>query len=211
MTKINDLVNGYKAFYEQYFNGKNSLYEELTTMGQRPKFLVIACSDSRVDPALILKAKPGDLFVVRNVANLVPPNESDNGHHGTSAAIEFAVCGLGVSDIIVLGHTQCGGIQNLIETANEKPQRFSFIGRWMDIAQESAKITKEKHGLEPLQDQVTRCCQYSIKQSLENLKTFDFISERLNKGTLAIHGWQFDIVNGTIVTLDLNEDKFKPI
>ncbi len=138
---ITPLIEGYKQFRSKYF-GKSKSLEKLVTHDQKPKILVISCSDSRVDPAIILGSKPGELFVVRNVANLVPPFESDLKHHGTSAALEFGVLDLEVKHIIVLGHTHCGGIRALMEAPENTPPS-NFITAWMDIA-DSAKAQFKK-------------------------------------------------------------------
>ncbi len=210
---IEQLIAGYKDFYACYFDGSNPLYDQLTKVGQRPKVLVIACSDSRVDPAIILKAEPGDLFVVRNVANLVPPYETDGTYHGTSAALEFAVCDLGVSDIIIFGHTQCGGIQALIENGSMEKQGvpISFIANWMHMARKASKALEEGPILEDIQQKVTVCCQHAIVNSLENLQTFPWVLERLHANRLRLHGWQFDVASGMISVFDRDSHTFRPL
>ena len=108
--EVQSLIEGYRSFRQQYLENNKSRYDQLVHQGQRPKMLVIACSDSRVDPAVLTQAEPGDLFVIRNVANLVPPYEADTTYyHGTSAALEFGICGLGIRHIVICGHSQCGG------------------------------------------------------------------------------------------------------
>lgn len=209
---IEQLIEGYKSFYACYFDGSNPLYTQLTQIGQRPKVLVVACSDSRVDPAIVLKAEPGDLFVVRNVANLVPPYETDGTYHGTSAALEFAVCHLGITDIVIFGHTQCGGIQALLEGVKIQEQStFSFITNWMHMAENASKALEKEPASKDIQQKVTVCCQHAIVNSLENLKTFPWIAERLEKQTLTIHGWQFDVESGIVSSFDAEEQTFKPL
>lgn len=212
---IEQLIAGYKDFYACYFDGTNPLYGQLTQVGQRPKVLVIACSDSRVDPAIILKAEPGDLFVVRNVANLVPPYETDGTYHGTSAALEFAVCHIGVSDIIIFGHTQCGGIQALIENIplQEKGDSspISFIANWMQMAKNATEALGKNPALEDMNEKVTVCCQHAIAHSLDNLQTFPWIAERLQANRLRLHGWQFDVASGIISVFDKKTHAFEPL
>ena len=141
MRDIDSLVNGFGRFREKYFNGTNKLYDRLRT-SQKPNVLVIACSDSRVDPAILFDSAPGDLFVVRNVANLVPPHLDDGGTHGVSAALEFAVCKLEIKHIVVLGHSECGGIHAMLGGAAGK-----FISPWMKIAEEAIRgIPLDKPG-----------------------------------------------------------------
>jgi carbonic anhydrase len=209
---IEQLIEGYKSFYACYFDGSNPLYTQLTQIGQRPKVLVVACSDSRVDPAIVLRAEPGDLFVVRNVANLVPPYETDGTYHGTSAALEFAVCHLGITDIVIFGHTQCGGIQALLEGVKVQEQStFSFITNWMHMAKNASEALEKEPASKDIQQKVTVCCQHAIMNSLENLKTFPWVAERLEKQTLTIHGWQFDVESGIVSRFDAEEQTFKPL
>jgi len=132
MSSPKQLIEGFSRFREMHFAKDDTLYRELVEQGQTPKTLVVGCCDARVDPAIILDCAPGDLFVIRNVANLVPPAEDQGHYHGTSAALEFGVCELNVEHIIVLGHAQCGGIHALMEGAMHK--KDSFIAEWMGIA-----------------------------------------------------------------------------
>jgi Carbonic anhydrase len=206
---IDFLIQGYQKFKAEYFEGTNAVFNETLRYGQQPKILVIACSDSRVDPALVTNCQPGDLFVVRNVANLVPPYEADNSYHGTSAALEFGVCGLGVQHIIVFGHTQCGGITSLFTEPSNTPQSpGGFIAKWMELAQSACQTVKERHSGTALQEQVTLCGQYSLIQSLKNLQTFPWIKERVAKGELNLHAWNFDLSSGTIRCFDPAHNEF---
>lgn len=194
MAKISNLIEGYRRFYKSYFVHQPEVYKELLENGQAPKTLVIACSDSRVDPAIILDTKPGDIFVIRNVANLVPPYEAEHGaHHGISAAIEFAVVHLKVENILIMGHTDCGGINALM---NPKPHRHDFMDDWLDIAAEAKKraldeTTNSSHVCEA-------CAKEAIRISLENLSCFPFVKERLEKGELELQGWYFRLDSGQI-------------
>jgi carbonic anhydrase len=194
--EIEYITQGYKKFRQKYFDGNNSLFEDLKN-GQNPKILVIACSDSRVDPAIILNCKPGDLFVVRNVANLVPPYENDDGHHGTSAALEFAVCDLEVKHIIIFGHSGCGGINALITNPN-KIQGRGFISRWMDLAQLAYQKTIENYPNASIDDKVANCAHFALINSLKNLYTFPWIKSKVEAKTLSLHSWFFNIETGII-------------
>ena len=194
MTEISKLWAGYQKFHQKYFVDNPQTYEKLTKDGQAPKTLVIACSDSRVDPSIILNTEPGDIFVIRNVANLVPPYEDDMSHcHGTSAAIEYAVRHLNVENIIVLGHKHCGGVASLV---NEKEHDHTFIDTWLSIALQA----KEKAlTLANQNEDVCSCCEKEvIKISLNNLKTFPFIQDKLKSGKLELHGWYFCLESGNI-------------
>lgn len=214
-AEMERLLQGYQQFRSQYFSEKkeNSLYEKLVHEGQSPKIMIIACSDSRVDPSIILGSLPGELFVVRNVANLVPPYDNDPKHHGTSAALEFAVQTLGVNHIIVLGHSHCGGIRALLATpaAAHGQQHHSFISSWMNIAHVAkAKVLAEcPHASIDLQEQT--CEEYSLRISLKNLLTFPWIHEKVSARVLALHAWRFDLSSGMIQKLNSNTQTFEDL
>lgn len=186
MTEIDKLLDGFAAFRAATF--ETARFRALAREGQKPRLLVIACSDSRVDPAILFGAQPGELFVVRNVANLVPPYQPDGHYHGTSAAIEFAVRDLGVAGIVVLGHSSCGGIAAL---AAEGGTAREFVGPWMSLAAHACA-----HRGSAAREQA------SIRRSIENLRSFPWIAERETVGTLALHGWWFDLEDGRLWALD---------
>lgn len=211
LDEFQKLVQGYATFRDSYFNGGNGLYEKLVAEGQKPKILVIACSDSRVDPAIVLGCQPGDLFVVRNVANLVPPCESDQGYHGTSAALEFGIKALNIKNIVLFGHTRCGGIQSLFETSQENKEKLSFIKKWMGLAQPAFERVQQEHSSLSLEDKITTCEQYSLLNSLENLMSFEWIREKVEAGNLFLHAWYFDIQTGLIYAHDSQVNSFKPL
>jgi len=208
--EIKSLIKGYKKFKNQYFCKQNPipLFDELVRDGQKPDTLIIGCSDSRVDPAIVTNCMPGELFVIRNVANLVPPYEEDNAYHGTSAALEFGVCVLGVKHVIVFGHTQCGGIMSLFDKSQAVPAKKGFVSKWMEIAKPTYETTiKQANGLS-LQDQFDVCGQNSIVSSLRNLRTFPWIRDAEEKGDLLLHGWYFDLLTGVIKSFDADKNAF---
>lgn len=194
-------MDGYHNFYKKYFIDNPQVYQKLVLEGQSPKTLVIACSDSRVDPSILLDTKPGDIFVVRNVANLVPPfEEDDTSCHGTSAAIEYAVKHLNVENIVVLGHSDCGGIKALLSGKNDE---HTFIDHWLSIAKDAkqkALDTANNHS-----HHCELCEKEAIKYSIKNLQTFPFIQERLKQNNLSIHGWYFNLKTGSIELIALND------
>jgi carbonic anhydrase len=204
------VLNGYQEFRQKYFAGGDDLYLELKK-GQKPKVLVIACSDSRVDPAIILNCKPGDLFVVRNVANLVPPYNNDGGHHGTSAALEFGITGLNIKHIIILGHSYCGGIRALVEGRYNSGRPESFIDKWMEIARPSMLETIDKFPHESVENQVTHCSKSALIKSLSNLLTFPWIKKRSEGNDLTIRSWYFNIDDGMIEEFDEKDQEFKAL
>jgi len=205
MDSIDSLVNGFKRFTEKYYNVGNKFYGHLKA-SQQPRVLVIACSDSRVDPAILFDSVPGEIFVIRNVANLIPPAVDDSGTHGVSAALEYAVCFLNVEHIVVLGHSGCGGIAALLKGTNGK-----FIRPWMKIAEEAALDFAFNQPHESLASSEKKCEHSSILLSLKNLLTFGFIQERMENGKLNIHGWYFDIGKGELLGYDISTRQFLTI
>ncbi len=196
MSDITKFIQGISRFQQQHFGNNPDLASELKD-GQRPKALLIGCSDSRVDPALLTDCAPGDLFMVRNVANLVPPYETTHGYHGVSSALEYAVCFLEVSNIIVMGHSGCGGIGGLMETAAGKDVG-EFIGKWVSIAAPARDKVLEKYPDKSPEEQLRACEKEAILVSLGNLVTFPWIKERVAKGLLALHGWYYNIGTGQL-------------
>ncbi len=210
MSSPEQLVEGFRRFREQHFTENDALYRQLVTEGQSPKILVVACCDARVDPAIVLDCAPGDLFVVRNVANLVPPAENrSSGRHGTSAALEFGVSNLGVEHIIVLGHAHCGGIRSLFEDGGE--EAGSYINSWMRMAETvHAEVVRDfPHAT--VDEQMSVCEQRAILVSLENLMSFPWVRERVESGALSLHGWYFDIEHGQLLRFDATSRTFKPL
>lgn len=210
MTSIPNLVEGFQRFREQHFERNDSLYQQLVKEGQTPKTLVVACCDSRVDPALVLDCEPGDLFVIRNVANLVPPSESRAGHHGTTAAIEYAIRILKVEHIIVLGHAHCGGINTLVKTGGvANPD--SYMADWMCLA-ESARASVMADMPDASQEEQMRACeQRAILVSLQNLMTFSWVQDRVSTGELTLHGWYFDIEHGQLLRFNTDTQQFEAL
>jgi len=209
---IKFLIEGFKDFKINYYDNDKSYITNLVKSGQKPKTMVISCSDSRVDPAILFQTKPGEIFAVRNVANLVPPYAPDKGHHGVSAAIEFGVLDLKIQDIIILGHAHCSGIRELCNHSKElinhtsfKNIKREFIGSWMNIAAPIMRKFDLEKNLESIQHDVEK---ESIKNSIKNLKTFPWVSKLVENHKLNIHGWWFDIENGELFHFDESNDNF---
>lgn len=210
MSHISQLTEGFKRFRQSYFGNDRDLYERLTQQGQTPKTIIVGCCDSRVDPAIITDCNPGDLFTIRNVANLVPPYETAGNYHGTSAALEFGVRNLNVENIIVLGHAKCGGIRSLLQNATNNLNEYSFVASWMKVATNARnRVLSRMHG--ESEDTLQRACeQEAILVSLDNLLTFPWILERVALRTLALHGWYFDLENGQLMYFDSTHKQFQP-
>lgn len=191
---MDKLIAGYRSFREQKWPQEHALYAALA-QGQKPDVLVIGCSDSRVDPATIFSAGPGQLFVVRNVANLVPPYEQGEGLHGTSAAIEFAVKALKVGAILVLGHARCGGVTAALNEGSVADTEF--LAPWISLL-EAAKARCSHQG----GDQQTALERESIRMSLERLNDFPFVRNAIAEEGLLLHGARFDVFDGALEVYD---------
>lgn len=207
MPEIKKLLQGFQRFHARYFEQNRQLFDQLARRGQTPPTLVIGCSDSRVDPAILTDTAPGDLFVVRNVANLVPPCESGGTFHGTSAALEFAVCNLGVKNVIVLGHAYCGGIRALME-GSQQDKGEGFIAPWVSIATPARDAVLKRWPEASKEFQQRACERASILVSLENLLTFPFVRQRVEEGSLKLYGWYFDIDSGELMQYDSERRRF---
>lgn len=199
---IDQLLAGYQRFRQGYFEQNREFLGKLAEEGQNPKVAIVACCDSRVDPSLMMDCPPGDLFIVRNVANLVPPCEASGAWHGTSAALQFAVCSLNVEHIIVLGHSQCGGIASMF--TDDDSNEAEFIHPWMSLAGRAKQSVLANKQLQTLQERTHHCGLESIKISVDNLKTFPWIMDKVQAGTLRLHGWHYNIATGSL--LDLQDD-----
>lgn len=203
------LIKGYMDFHKAYFEEDQTLYKELAS-GQNPEALIIACSDSRIDPAIVTASVPGELFVVRNVAAIIPPYEADGKPRSTSAAIEFAVKTLKVKHLVVMGHSLCGGALALLnrEQTNEK---FDFIGPWIDIGRNTLEVLNETLPDLPPKEKQKILEKSLILQSLENVLTFPWVKEKVEDGSLKLHGWYFDFENGLLQEYDSAKKLFKDV
>lgn len=204
MSEFQALLRGYSRFRNHGYREERRRWEELAT-GQEPPVMIIGCCDSRVDPATIFDTKPGQVFILRNVANLVPPFELGGGLHGVSAALEFAVTKLNVKHILIMGHGMCGGVSACL-TGHGDPDRF-FIDKWIGLLDRArdkvlaAAQSDPQHALE----------LEGVKVSLENLRTFPFVAEREKAGTLQLHGGWFSIAEGTLYELNEQAGEFEPV
>jgi carbonic anhydrase len=201
------LTEGYRAFLDERFAREKTRYEALAEQGQSPEVMVISCCDSRVSPEVIFDASPGELFVVRNVANLVPPYETGGEYHGTSAALEFAVQALRVKHIVVLGHARCGGVRAFADdTAPLSPG--DFIGRWMTLIAPAAERLGPRQG--SLDDYVAKLELAAIENSLRNLMTFPCVRILVERGKLQLHGAFFGVASGVLMVRNPETGDFEP-
>lgn len=208
MEAIEKFVRGFSRFQQQYFGEPQTLYDSLRD-GQRPTTLLIGCCDSRVDPMLLTGSDPGDMFVVRNIANLVPPCSPD-APPGVSSAIEFAVCNLEVERVIVLGHAGCGGIRALL-APQPVARETDFVGRWMKIAEPVAERVRRELAHRSPEERHRACELASILRSLDNLLTYPWLRRRVERGELKLHGWYFDMGSGALMAYSVRQQQFLPL
>ncbi|PHZ84466.1 carbonic anhydrase [Paremcibacter congregatus] len=217
MSSYDKLVEGYRKFRAEYLSEENADWLSKAKDKQSPKVMVIACSDSRVNPVILTQAGLGDIFVVHNVANLVPPyKQSGNTHHSTSAAIEFAVKHLKVEHIIIKGHSGCGGINALMadhdhKTVLETDAPYSFIRPWMDIVEKASEFSAEEKSQMDEDALATLCERRATLISLENLKGFPWVREAIEAKALKLHAWHFDIASGRLVQYNSKTDAFEEL
>jgi carbonic anhydrase len=206
------LVEGYESFLGGQFAREQDRFRHLAAAGQTPRIMLIGCCDSRVSPEVIFDAKPGELFVLRNIANLVPPYGPNDDLHGTSAALEFGVIALGVAHIVIMGHAGCGGVsafaRSVGSAACEPLSQGDFIGKWINLIRPAAARV-EAGG--PLDSYVERLALASISEGLINLRSFPWIAARERQGKLALHGAYFGIASGTLLALDEARGSFVPV
>jgi carbonic anhydrase len=205
---VQQLEKGIHHFQANYFASNRKLFEQLAEKGQRPETLFITCCDSRVVPNLITNAAPGELFIVRNVGNIVPSVER-GVFGGVSAAIEYAVEVLHVDNVIVCGHTQCGAIDAILDPASTK--HLPHVARWLALSSSVPKLIDERYGHLEGEARKTAAVQENVLEQLENLRTFDFVARRLQEGTLKISGWVFKIATGTVFGYDPESQQFLTI
>jgi len=203
------LISGYRAFAAQRLPTEQSRYHELSDSGQSPEVMVIGCCDSRVSPEVIFDAGPGELFVVRNVANIVPPYKPDGEAHGVSSALEFAVQVLKVKHIVVLGHAQCGGIKALVQDSAPLTPG-DFIGKWMSLLSPTLDVTPRQPG-ETDADYITRIEKKAVATSLDNLMTFPFVRALVENEKLQLHGGYFGVAHGSLSILDRVTGEFQTV
>jgi len=206
MTPKDRLFAGFRQFKKESYPAHVGAYRRLAA-GQRPRTMIVACSDSRVDPSAIFSAGPGELFVIRNVANLVPPFAADSEYHGTSAALEFAVTALEIEQIVVMGHGQCGGIQASLDAARGPVDSY-FIGRWVEIAAPARAAVLAGHAGATEAERQRQLELESIRRSIANLETFPFVQAAIAARGMALDGAWFAIAEGDLYWLDRETGRF---
>jgi len=207
------LLKGFADFRMGYYREHLDLFEKLATEGQSPKILIIGCSDARVDPGILTQTRPGDIFTVRNIAAMVPPAviPPDQTQHGTSAAIEYAVRGLEVEHVVVLGHALCGGIAALVDGANSVFASYDYVSTWTVVARTVRDVAVHDLAGRPREEIVRAVEQAAVVNSVANLMTFPWIAERVDAGKLVLHAWWFNLVEGQLYAFNPAAATFDPV
>lgn len=211
MRDVSKFLSGFRRFQHHYLGARRSYFDHLVKEGQHPRALVLACCDSRCDPALLMDCDPGDMFVVRNVANLVPPYVQAGAFAGTTSAIAFAVHNLDIEHIIVIGHAQCGGIRALIEHKPVTSDEDQLIAKWLSIAEDARQQVLEALPDKPAETVAQACEQAAILISLENLMSYPWIRSRVEAGGLQLLGWYFDMVQGELLQYEPEAGAFRAL
>jgi carbonic anhydrase len=197
---LDRLLKGFADFRLGYYREHLDLFEKLATEGQSPKILIIGCSDARVDPGILTQTRPGDIFTVRNIAAMVPPAQipPDQAQHGTSAAIEFAVRGLEVEHVVILGHALCGGIAALVDGAASDAADYDYLSTWISVARTVRDVAVHDLAGRPREEIVRAVEQASVVNSVANLMGFPWLAERVRAGKLVLHAWWFNLTEGQL-------------
>lgn len=208
-----NLVEGYRHFRKNYLSEQYAAYRTWASKSQKPRIMMIACSDSRVNPVILTHAGLGDVFIVNNVANLVPPyKEGKDTHHSTSSALEFALTELKVENIIILGHSGCGGIKALMnDEKKSEPGNYSFIEPWVQIAAKAKEKVQSNYPECSHAEQMALCEKEALLVSLKNLETFPWVKSALEIGNLNTHAWYFEIGSGDLFQYDSAQSCFRPL
>ena len=207
--EIKKLIEGNKAFRKKFFDHDNPLFKDLVLHGQKPKVMIIACSDSRVDPAIIFDSQPGELFVVRNIANLVPAYEQSKEYSSITAALMFGVSALNIAEIIVMGHMHCAGIEALCVKGSElKDNQQTGIDQWLRIALPAYNHIMAADVQLSAQERELLCNKQSLINSISNLESFPWIKEKIESHSLKLHAWLFNLSSGTICRYDQSKNRW---
>lgn len=212
MEAYDKLLKGYKEFRASYLLEKSEEYRQHAAKYQNPKVMVIACSDSRINPAILTHSGLGEIFMVSNVANIVPPYKPEkNSHHSTSSAIEFAVNSLKIKHIIIMGHSGCGGVNALFHKHDGgiDTEEYSFIAPWVNILVGARESVQKEMAHLPVEEQIHACEQRSVLISLENLRSFPFVQRAIENHHLSLHAWYFDIGESALYQHNEQTGKFE--
>ncbi|NLI29546.1 MAG: carbonic anhydrase [Nitrospiraceae bacterium] len=206
---MDKLYKGLHHFRESFFRKEEEFFQRISS-GQNPEVLFITCSDSRIDPNLVTQSRPGELFIVRNVGNIVPPHDAIRDKNSVAAALEYAVSALKVKDIVICGHSNCGALQALFSTDIGIPQ-YAHLRNWLSLANPLHDIMKQYYGTRTKAVFARIAEEENVLLQLENIQTYPFIVEALQAGTLRLHGWYYDIGNGRVYAYNPETESFDPL
>ncbi len=209
MSDLERLIAGFQSFHREYVEDRSGRYRELARYGPHSRILMIACCDSRCDPAIITNASVGDLMVIRNIANLVPPYQPSGNFQETQAALDFAVCYLNVEHIVVMGHSRCGGIRSLLTRLLDDCEPRHALEEWTRVAEPAAREVLEIMPDSSLDQQACACSRRALIASLDNLDTYPWVAERRRRGQLSVHGWYFNLSDGALECVDREQGSFR--
>jgi carbonic anhydrase len=210
MSDLEQLIAGFQSFHRRYVADRSGRYRELAEYGPHSRILMIACCDSRADPAIITNASVGDLMVIRNIANLVPPYEPGGHFQETRAALDFAGSYLNIEHIIVMGHSRCGGIRSLLTRLLDDSEPRHLLEEWTSVAEPAARAVLDSMPGASLDEQACACSRRALVASMRNLDSYPWVIERRRRGSLAVHGWYFNLADGALEHYDEATDSFKP-
>ena len=208
MEHINALIDGFKAFKTEYKLDREGKYKELAEYGPHSRILMIACCDSRADPAIITSSSAGDLMVIRNIANLVPPYSPANSMAETQAALEFAISYLSIEHIIIMGHSRCGGIRSLLTRMLDESEPAHPLDQWTAIAEPAARSVLEEMPTANLDDQTCACSRKALTTSLDNLRSYPWVVDALQSDAIKLHAWYFNLASGDLEQYSEKNDCF---
>jgi carbonic anhydrase len=211
MNDLNALIKGFNAFRREYRRDADGKYQDLSNYGPHSRILMIACCDSRVDPAIITNSSAGELMVVRNIGNLVPPYGEDSPFQETHASLEFAACYLELEHIIVMGHSRCGGIRSLLTRMIDDIPPSRPLDRWMAVAEPAAQQVLQEMPGATLDEQSCSCSRKALASSLENLRGYPWVRQRIERSGLQLHGWYFNLANGELESYDESRNEFAAV
>ena len=202
MSDISALIAGFNEFKQEYQSDREGKFKTLRDIGQTPEIMMIACCDSRVDPAIITNSESGDILVVRNLANLVPPYSESGQYREIHAAIEYGVCYLRVKHIIVMGHSRCGGIRSLMTRMLDEFDPSHPLDEWTSIAEPIAREVLDEDEIDDLTDKVCACSRRALELCLQNLETYPWVADAIAHQRLSLHGWYFNLSEGALEQLN---------
>lgn len=211
MRSIDNLIDGFRQFRAGIRQQPQNPYHQRLLEGQSPRVMIIACCDARVDPSIITQADLGDILMIRNVANLVPPYRTDSHYQSTASALEFAVSKLQVRHIVVMGHSRCGGIMTVLSDVTQETRPDHPLGEWMSVMENVARETIQAMPNRPITEQACRCGRAALAVSVRNLHSYPWVKAAVERGELSLHGWYFNLAAVDLEQLDPKTGEYRSL